>query len=82
MKRFWIKFEKMERISPLNLGCGVTAPNVEDAIQIVKERIGSDLELPKIVDIVENIDITTLDSKHVLPNMGNHFVRGIWFPMG
>jgi hypothetical protein len=23
-----------------------------------------------------------LDQKHVVPNMGNIFIRGVWFPLG
>jgi hypothetical protein len=24
----------------------------------------------------------SIDQKHVIPHMGNHFERGIWFPTG
>jgi len=80
LKRYWIKFEKFSYPTPLNLGCGITAFDVEDAKEILKTYPFQNGVLPSIVDIEENIDISTLDNKHILPNIGLVTDRGIWFP--
>jgi hypothetical protein len=38
--------------------------------------------MPAVVQVVENVDVSTLDQKHVLPNIGDVTVRGVWFPLG
>jgi hypothetical protein len=82
MKRYWFKFEKLPKPSAINLGCGVTAHTYDDAIALLRERIFGPNGPPPIEQCVEDIDISTLDSKHVLPNIGPVDVRGIWFPQG
>lgn len=81
MKRFWIEFEESIPYSPLSIGCGITANNYDDAISLLRDRVlkGRDI---KIRTIVADIDVSSLDAGHVLPNMGNVMVRGVWFPMG
>lgn len=85
MRRFWIEFEP-----PLGVhnhpattlaGCGVTALSVEDALSLLKEHLFP-YGLPKIGKLVEDVDISTIDHHHVVPNMGNVLVRGIWYPLG
>jgi hypothetical protein len=34
------------------------------------------------MEVIEDIDIATLDPKHVLPNMADPSQPGIWFPVG
>lgn len=83
--RYWFKFDiSLEDSPPLGViaGCGVSANNYDDAIDLIKKKIFKNDPLPEIVKYTENIDISTLDKNHVLPNMGNHFVRGIWYPLG
>jgi hypothetical protein len=65
----------------LGLGCGVTARGYEDALRVMSERIFNG-PIPAIDTCVEDVDISTLDPKHVLPNIGNIFPRGIWWPQG
>jgi hypothetical protein len=81
MRRFWIKFEEMIPFSPLNIGCGITAFDYDDAIALLHDRVlkGRDL---KVGAVVADIDVRSLDAGHVLPNMGNVMARGVWFPMG
>ena len=84
MKRFWFEFDiSIEDAPPVGtlIGCGVTAYNYDDAIQILTEKIFTD-EIPTIISTKENIDVSTLDSNHVQPNIGDPSVRGIWFPLG
>ena len=38
--------------------------------------------MPAIKDMVEDVDVSTLDANHVLPNMGITLKRGVWFPQG
>lgn len=32
--------------------------------------------------MIEDVDVSTLDPEHVLPNTGVPAARGIWFPLG
>jgi hypothetical protein len=82
LRRFWITLEKLPRPSALNLGCGVTAYDLDDALALVTERIFRGQEIPRLVDCVEDVDVSKLDPKHVAPNIGVVTRRGIWFPQG
>jgi hypothetical protein len=82
LKRYWFSFENLGKPSALNLGCGVTAYGYDDAINLLRERVFAGKELPRIVGCNEDLDVSTLDQKHVLPNIGLVTVRGIWFPQG
>ena len=63
-------------------GCGVTAYNFEDALTLMKENVFGDDDLPPIRNVVEDIDISTLDEKQVRSNIGIPVFRGVWFPTG
>lgn len=87
--RYWIEFE----ISPgeltmypsyagLAYGCGVTAPSYEEAVDTLVEKLFRKDPIPEIKTVIENVDLSALDAGHVLPNIGNPVVRGIWFPAG
>lgn len=78
MKPYWIKFEPAEVPSPFNLGIGVTARDDSDAAYLAQFVVGE----RKITSISLIEDINTLDERHVRPNMGNMFVRGVWWPGG
>jgi hypothetical protein len=78
----WFNFEKFGRPIPLTLGCGVTAYDHDDALNILRERVFAGKELPAIVGCIEDMDISALDQKHVAPNMGLVTIRGVWFPQG
>lgn len=64
------------------IGCGVTAHNYEDAIMLLRQRVFTHDPLPTITRVVADVDISTLDADHVLPNMGIPSERGIWYPIG
>lgn len=64
------------------LGCGVTAYSREDAIALMKDKVFAEIPFPPIRSEQEDVDVSTLDPGHVLPNMGNVLKRGIWFPLG
>jgi len=85
MKRFWFQFEfdnQMTIPAGLSMGCGITALDYSDAIEILRQKIFKNKKVPHIKKVVENIDVSTLDSGHVLPNMNAPNLRGIWFPIG
>ena len=69
-------------MTPLNLGSGVTAYDYDDAIALLKERVFTKETMPKITDFIQDVDVSTLDANHVLPNLGLVIERGIWFPQG
>jgi hypothetical protein len=79
MHPYWVTFEKLPRPSIFGLGFGVTARSELDAREIVVAAIG---EKPRIMSVAVIEDIASLDQGHVIPNMGNIFARGIWFPLG
>jgi hypothetical protein len=82
LKRYWFSFERFSNPTPLNLGCGVTAYSREDATHLLRDRVFGERELPAIVGCIEDVDVTTLDQEHVVPNIGSVNVRGVWFPGG
>ena len=64
------------------MGCGVTAHDEHDAIELVKARIFKTKPLPKISKMITDVDLSSLDAQHILPNMSPPNIRGIWFPLG
>jgi hypothetical protein len=80
--RYWFRFEKLPNPSAINLGCGVTASDYEDAISLLRERVFGQNGPPPIEECIENVDVSTLEPKHVAPNLGAVHLRGIWFPQG
>jgi len=81
LTRYWFTFTKLSKPSPLNIGCGVTAWTYEDALEIMCERFGTEVN-SRVAGHVEGIDVSTLDAGHVLPNMGVASNRGVRFPLG
>ncbi len=83
MKIYWIEFDFKEykSIPPgLIIGCGITTFDYSDALSILKTNIFKREEIPPIKHQIENVDISELDINHVIPNMGQSNIRGIWFP--
>jgi len=77
LHRYWVKLAPPEPIA-FKLGCGVTAFTEEDAKQLVLSQFGA--APPVIASIESDVDVSILDAKHVIPNMGDCTQRGIWFP--
>lgn len=85
MIRYWIKFnfENYASIpSGTRMGCGVTALNYEDALKLINDKLFGNKPMAPIEQLIEDIDISTLDANHILPNIGLPTRRGIWFPVG
>jgi hypothetical protein len=79
MTRYWLTFPQLDTPHPINLGCGVTGRDYDDALLLIRASF-SDLRLWPPRTVTENIDVSTLDAGHVLPNLGNVFERGVWWP--
>ena len=84
LHRYWLEFDCSTVVGPawLRLGCGVTAYGLEDARAIVQATVFEGREMPAITKAIEDVDIKSLDQRHVIPNMGVVTWRGVWFPLG
>lgn len=82
LRRYWFRFEKFPKPSAINLGCGVSAYDYEDALVLLRERVFGGNGPPPIEQCIEDVEISTLEANHVLPNLGRVDIRGIWFPQG
>jgi hypothetical protein len=74
LRPYWIKTDKR-----MSLGYGITARSKEDAETLLRLVVSSDCAVITIKPIE---DAASLDQGHVIPNMGNMFRRGIWYPLG
>jgi len=63
------------------MGCGITAYDVNDAYGFLREQVFPVFGEEPVDEIVENVDVSKLEERHVRPNMGNPVVRGVWFPL-
>jgi hypothetical protein len=73
LQRYWFKTKD-------RFGYGVTAYSLDDAKCLVDEVAGSLGVNYEVLDIIEDVDVRTLDQNHVVPNMGAPNFRGVWFP--
>jgi hypothetical protein len=84
LKRYWLIVSPDDKFGPRNFG--VTAFSPQQAKSLIKEALVSmawqhiSKELIDKAEIVENIDVRTLDENHVVPNMGVVSRQGVWFP--
>ena len=82
LKRFWFTFKKPPQFSPFGIGCGVTAFDYADALNILSAKVFVKASMPEIESVVSDVDLQALDPHHVLPNIGVVTNRGVWFPLG
>ena len=82
MTRFWFEFVNPPTGTALSIGCGITAHSLDDAKNILMEKVFVDMDVPIFRCIVTDPNISEIDAAHVRPNMGNVFARGVWFPLG
>ena len=82
LTRDWFEFDWAEHEPPpgARMGCGVTAYSYDDAVIILRDRLFDSAKLPPVTRVRENVDVTTLDQGHVIPNMDPPNWRGVWFP--
>jgi hypothetical protein len=62
------------------MGCGVTAVDRQDAERLLLEQLFPDASLPPVGSVLEDVDVSSLDADHVLPNVGDPTLPGVWFP--
>jgi len=82
LRRYWFRFGPSSEHTILKVGCGITAFDYEDALNILHEEVLVGKPDLHVVEVCEDIDVSTLDKNHILPNMGLVIVRGVWFPQG
>ena len=85
LRRYWIRLRFQRPLeAPLGTprGIGVTAFDRADALEIISQVVFRGLDMPEVLEVIEDIDLTDLDQQFVAPNTGNVFKRGIWFPIG
>lgn len=80
LTRYWFVFETAKVPTPINLGCGVTARDLDDARDLLRTRVFGGT-LPREVGVIEDVPLSSLDARHVLPAMGAADARGVWFPV-
>ena len=74
LRRFWYPL-------PRCFGIGVTAASEAEA-RALAECTMEELGIPGTLGpVVTDIDVSSLDAGHVLPNIGPSAVRGVWYPM-
>ncbi len=81
MQPYWITIIKQAEpaMYGLQLGAGVTAISESDARKLFEAAFGTAYQIAQIHPIT---DMREIEQNHVRPNMGNWFMRGIWFPLG
>ncbi len=82
LRRFWIRFRAIPAYDSLRLGCGVTAYSYDDALSIMRSTVFKGKDMPSVDEVIEDVDVSSLDQKHIAPNMEPPIWRGIWYPRG
>ncbi len=80
LRRYWITFSPAGIASPLNLGCGITAKSRREAEDMAASMVFPIFGEREIVNMLEDIDVSSLDPDHILPNIGDPASIGVWFP--
>jgi len=70
LTRYWINV-------PDFIGFGVTAYSFEDALALLADE---GINVENATEVVTNVDLRTLNQRHVIPNAGPPCFRGVWFP--
>ena len=78
--RYWLEVQLPEgRLQSRHFG--VTAYSLNDALALLHASAAYTLPGPPvIVQAWPNLDVSSLDAGHVLPNMLPPNRRGVWFP--
>jgi hypothetical protein len=70
--RFWFQSDR-------GFGYGVTAKSQADAEGLLKDY-GYPLPSERIIEVKQNVSLSSLDKENVVPNAGPLAVRGVWYP--
>ena len=86
LTRYWFEFEaglgNYDLPHGTKVGCGVTAYNYDEALNLLKIQVFKFSTMPVIKAVIENVDVSILDHNHILLNMATPTIRGVWFPLG
>lgn len=74
LHRYWFRTKNW-------IGVGVTAYSLDEANRFFDEAARDLSRSYEVLEIIEDVDIRTLDQNHVVPNMRPPNFRGVWFPM-
>ena len=74
IRRFWFE-------TNIYYGIGVSAYSLDDAKNLIEQMLPSLNFNKEVIDVIEDVNIRTLDQHHVIPNMGLVNLRGIWYPI-
>jgi hypothetical protein len=80
LHKYWFKFSlTFQDPHPIGtlMGCGVTAASRDNALDLLQRQVFRSHTLPLIENCIEDVELSELDSKHVLPNIGNPAQPGI-----
>lgn len=82
LHRYWFRWDgDLRELTPgAALGYGVTAVDRRDAERLLSAALLGGESLPTGAVVAEDVDVRDLDEGHVLPNMGDPSVRGVWYP--
>ncbi|MCP4965854.1 MAG: hypothetical protein GY926_11510 [bacterium] len=63
-------------------GCGVTAWDLDDALELIAAAFAwwSDEPLPAVAQVIREVDVSTLPERAWVHGMGVVVWRGVWSP--
>ena len=73
LRRFWFPL-------PRAFGIGVTAASEAEARALAEEARARYFPDQVLGAVVPDVDVSTLDARHMLNNAGPVVVRGVWYP--
>jgi hypothetical protein len=73
LRRFWFSLSK-------GIGIGVTATTLEEARKLAEEARAQCHPTAEITGEIVDVDVSTLDANHVVPNVGFVVAYGVWYP--
>lgn len=78
MEVFWIEPTGPDLPRGAGFGLGVTAIDLDDALALVREKVGPcEIGSSRVIRSMDEVE-----QNHVRKNMGNFLKRGIWYPNG
>lgn len=84
LTRYWIEFEDSLDHESFRMlfawGCGVTAFTYQHALQLLQDNVFAGHELPGVRHVIEDVKLDQLDQNHVIPNIGDVSILGVWWP--
>jgi hypothetical protein len=84
MKLFWIDTSNLissNEHAALRFGIGVTASNFNDAVEVLRSYLSSySLSTTDTPNMRELSSLEELPHAMIKANVGNHLIRGVWFP--